>query len=331
MSELIEEPAIASWMTEDEVVFRRQAKEYLQKAADAGVLTSRKIDEVKVFADGETSVVFLVKSPELTYVAKLTRHPETVEREAVFFEKWAEQGVRIPRVLALHTTNDQIPVSIVSLEYIDAPILSRFLNTEQRVKKGVAREMGRTLASMHRAKGEGFGFPIPENRTKGNFVTFKEEFENTFLKRRANWLKEQGVITDQDLSSTQTAIEIIEKDLRSGIKPSLVHDDFRPYNIFASEPITVFDPNPRITHPFMCLALTLIKSEVESGTFGKQERDEILSGYSEITKVNNHVLSAAIVLRGLRTLNTWKRKDKEEKVSTLLELVRKHQQLIKQT
>lgn len=328
MNELIEEPTIASWMPDDEVAFRRQAKEYLQNAAGAGVLASREIDSAKIFPGGETSVVFLVESPEKTYVAKMARYPETVERETAFFEQWAEKGVRTPKVLSLHTANNQVPVSIISLENIEAPILSQSLNTEQRVKKGIAREMGRTLARMHKAKGEGFGFPTPEDRTKGNFDSFSEEMENALFKSRAGWLKEQGIITEKDIESAQTAVKIIEDDLHSGTQPSLTHNDFRPYNIFNTEPMIVFDPNPRITHPYMCLALTLIKSEVETGSFGKQERDEILSGYSEISEIDNRVLSAAIVLRGMRTLNTWKRKGRDKKVNKLLKVIKEHQSLI---
>jgi fructosamine-3-kinase len=274
------------------------------------------------------SVVFLVRSPGIIYVAKMASTPESVEREVVFYKEWSKQDVKTPEVLKLHTADKKVPVSIVSLEYINSPILSQQYDVEKRVKTGVSREMGRTLARMHKAKGKGFGVPTSRDRTKGSFATFKEEYQGAFLRRKADWLIAQTVLTNKDILGIKTAINIIEKDVLAGMRPALTHNDFRPYNIFASKPMTVFDPNPRISHPYICLALSLVGSDVETDPFSKNERDEILLGYSEITAINNRVLSAAIILGGMKKAYTWQKKREEDKVNRLMALLRKHQDII---
>lgn len=326
MNELLQGPTISAWMSEEETVLRQQAREYLQRAANSGLLASRKIDRARVFPSGDTSVVFLIESPQLTYVTKMASHPETVETEAVFLKQWQEQGVKTPQVLALHTVDDQLPISILSLEYIETPVLST-LNTEQRVEKGIAREMGRTLARMHNATGEGFGLPVSNNKLQGCFTTFREE-QQKLLEDDTSQLIKAGLLTNEDLIIARTAVDIMEDDLQAGRQPSLTHNDFRPYNIFYTEPLTIFDPDPRITHPYMCLALSLIKAEVRSNPYGKSEASEILSGYSETGEIQDRVLSAAMVLRGMRTLSTWTRKGKAKNMKGLLELIRRQQNII---
>ena len=121
----------------------------------------------------------------------------------------------------------------------------------------------------------------------------------------------------------------MEADLASGTKASLTHNDFKPYNILATKPeLTVIDCDPRITHPAMCLASTLLRTLTRDESFQKEEAEQILEGYRSITLISDQVLSAAMVLRSMKTLHTWQRKGKKERVVKLTSLMKEHQEKI---
>lgn len=323
MPELLEQPRIEPWMKPEDITFRNSAVTHLHTAADIGLLPGS-IEGFGVFPTGESSVVFKLDSNNGPFVVKMTPTVGVVETEAGFFSRWKEQGVKTPEVLAVHTANDTLPVSISVLEFIDAPLLGDTIRTKSRVALGISREMGRTQALMHKAKGIGFGHPIFTTPTHGSLTSFSEEMAGVFA-QRTELLISKGIIGGHDLEMASRATAIIEKDLAAGVLPALTHNDFRPYNILATSPITVIDPNSRITHPAMCLSQSLLKALVESSGYGKQEFDEILTGYREISKIDDNILAAATILRSILTLHTWVNKGQEKKVGKLITYMREKQ------
>lgn len=319
MPEPTKEPVVRSWMPPEEQTFRKQVVTYLQTAGKLDILPGP-IREYDVFSQGESSVVFKVASDNGTFVVKMNRVSGIVENEASFFRNWQEQGIATPQVLTVHSANDLLPVSLSVLEFINAPLLET-ISTESRISQGLSREMGRTLALIHRSKGNGFGYPLSTDPQVGTYATFTEEM-GSILTTRFYYLQEKGIINDEDIRAITKAVAVLQADIASGTKPSLTHNDFCPYNIFATHPITVFDPNPRITHPAMCLALSLLKAEIETSGNGSSEAREILSGYRQVSAISDPILSAAGVLRSAMTLHTWARKDKMDKIKKLIPYMR---------
>ena len=312
----LNKPFIANWMNSQELEFRINVEDYLLKAAELGLLQGRHIKNKTIFPTGETSVVFKIETEAGTSVVKMTKNPGILEAESAFLQLWSTNGVKTPTIIKLHTANERFPTSILSMEFIDAPMLEDE-TPQSRIHRGISREIGKTLAKMHRITGEGFGQPIINNKIHGTFNTLREEIVNNVLGTQAEWLLRQGIIKPDDLLVAETALNILENDLKEKKFPSLTHNDMGMHNAFATNPIPVFDPIPLITHPYLCLALCLIVIEQESNDYGKQESVEILLGYSKISPVVSRSLDAAIYLKSIEKLYPWSKKGKKKSVAML--------------
>lgn len=319
MDSISDFPSIFDWMLPEEINFRKNFKEYLYKASCEGYLPVKEIDTIKVFNNGETSVVCLITGEGIEFVTKMSRSSVAIEAEECFLKSWLELGVKVPEILKLHKANEVLPVSILSLEYVKSELLSEKYSDNERLKNGLAREMGRILAKMHKAKGVGFGYPSSGNPKRGQNDSFLKSIDESLLGNRLYWLLDMKVVDKEFLKTVDQSALLLNSDFENGLKPSLVHNDFLPYNIFATNPITVYDPNPRITHPALCLALTLLKTEINNSN--QEESLEILSGYRDIADISDDILKAAFIVRGLALLYTWVKKGKTEKTGRLIDLL----------
>lgn len=327
MTDLEDQHRVESWMRPGEIHLRQNARDYLNKAVELQLLLDNNVQNVKAFSQGESSVVFRVYTESNTYVVKMRGDDEGLEAEASFLNAWEKQGVKVPHIYSVRSANKDLPVSILVMEFINAPILSKSMSTNEMVKKGITRELGRTLARMHEATGTGFGFSRKSDELTGIFGSLTEEIDQTLFGKHTNWLIQKGVITERDVEIARKATKILEEDIRNGTKPTLTHNDFRPYNMFATEPITIFDPDPRITHPAIDLAYSTLKPLINKPA-SIDEKDEFLAGYREIHTVDDRILAAATVLRGVRKLHTWQRKGRTGQVKKLREVINRNQKLI---
>jgi Ser/Thr protein kinase RdoA (MazF antagonist) len=328
-------PAIRHWMKSSEKEFRKKAKNFLFKAAKIGILPDRKIDKkhLKVFQKGSRSVVFCVNyGRENPYVVKMGNAKETIEAESAFLKRWNEAGVRVPKIIKRHLSNRRLPVSLTVMEYVDAPILSDVMDTKIRIKSGISFENGIVLARMHKVKGRGFGLVKSGRNIRGKFSSFRKEIEDNLFKMRIPELIEAGLLNLKIYEPLNKAIDMLDKETKSKIKPSFTHNDFRPYNMFYDKgQVIVFDPNPKITHPYMCLSLTLIKSliETEKEIYGKKEYQEILRGYESVSKIDKKSLQAAFLVRSIMNMHIWWKKEEKEKLRKLQILMKGYERAVK--
>ncbi|KKQ23933.1 MAG: hypothetical protein US62_C0012G0016 [Candidatus Woesebacteria bacterium GW2011_GWA1_37_8] len=318
---------IKPWMRPKEIELRQKGRDHLNKAIKLGLFHGENILSITPFTQGESSVVFKVVTESSPSVVKMTPEAGGVEAESHFLLAWEKEGIKIPQIISIRPQDKEIPVSILVSEFIDSALLIDALTTQQMIEKGISKELGRMLAKMHRAKGKGFGFPIVGNENHGSFETFSEEMEKTLFGDRISWLLTHGVLNQFDVDVAHGAVEILEADIQKGGLPSLTHNDFATYNMFATEPITIFDPDPRITHPAICLAYTLLKSQVNEYP-DLTESSEILSGYREITPIDDETIAAGIVLRGIRKIHTWHREGKLSQLDKLKKVIDANEKLI---
>ena len=310
---------IKEWMRPHEVELRSNAVAYIEKAIQLKLLPDNDVSSFEAFSKGESSVVFKVETKSGPYVVKMrNKEEDRALAEAYFYRMWRQNGVRTPRVFLARQADEEIPVSLSVMEYIDAPVLSEKMVVNERIKSGLSKEMGRVLAKMHQVKGNGFGYPVGNNFF-GSHKTFGEQMFEELKRRKILLLKQEGIISNGDADYARKAINVIEND--GDTLPSLTHYDYGAYNIFATHPLTIFDPNPCFTHPVMDLALALITPTV---TDHPQEGDQILAGYKEVNPMSDRVVSAGIVLRGLMKARTWSRKKLDNRMQRLIPLIREH-------
>lgn len=310
MSNLLRQPRLEVWMDTKEIDFRLKADEYLLVAQELGIIPKFTKNNRSFFQEGESSVVIKIKTSEGILVIKLSSR-NNLEGEAFFLNKWRTCGIRTPQVFNLHTADSNLNISLLVLEYIDAPLLSEVFTKDQMIDKGIFRQLGKILSQIHQIKGSGYGQPQENHLNQGIHTTFTADIAHTFN------------LKNQYFDLQQSVIQIMEADCVKRSAPSLVHYDFRPYNMFSTSPITVFDPIPRITHPYMCLALPLLKSLVQDPD-DNRENSQFIAGYEEVELVNINVLSAAIILRGLSMLEHWRKKGKTKNIDNLEKIIKKY-------
>ena len=323
--ELPEDPPIHDWMDEKERGFRKEAKNKLLKAIRLGLLPIDKVDEgkIKAFSEGQTSATFFIDGTPDPFVFKMTKKGQSIINEVKFINKWKELGINTLEVLQLHQGSSEFPDPFALYKYLDLPLLSEATTIKQRVKRGISREMGITLAKMHQPIGEGYGWAVAGKGFKGEFDSLKEYSEDVLFQDRIPKLIKSGVIGDDYIEVARKALKIMEEDIRADSKTCLNHDDFLPNNIFYNEEkneIIPFDPNSRLNHPYACLASTLIRSlaEEEDPVAARQEYKEILKGYSSVSKVDEKLLRAAIILRSLRVMPIWHKKGFNKRNTNLI-------------
>lgn len=324
---LLDSHVIENWMGPREVQLRTNARKTLDSVIKAGVLPDSNVKEIKAFGSGITSAVFKVVTETSPFVVKMTIEGGGSGAEATFLEEWKKQGVRVPQVLKARPADSQIDADILIMEYIDKPILSESTTSEERVRKGISREMGRVLALMHKAKGTGFGLPVRGNETQGKYMTFRQEMEEMSLGKKIAELFQVQLIGSKEKEAMARAIDILEQDIINGTRPTLTHNDFSPGNIFSTEPITVFDPDPKITHPAIDLAYATFMPLVRKDSNPK-ETQEILAGYRDVSPMDDKILAAATILRGLRKLRTWQRRGSVKKIENLMQVLHECEKVI---
>jgi len=320
---------IRPWMKEDEIKFRQEAIANLILAAKNGLLPEKEIDfdNLKLFPKGARSVVFCANyQKETPYIVKMGRVKEIVEAEPYFLEIWEKQGIRTPKILSRHISNEKTPVSFSVMEYIDAPILGEVMNTEKRIRSGISKITGEILAKMHQKTGSGFGHAVIGGEIHGKFATFRDEINDNLFgeEEKVPVMIKEGILDEGIRKILDRAVDFLDTETRNEKAPSFTHNDYRPYNMFYKNGgIIVFDPNPKITHSMMCLASTIIKSriETESEEWGLKEEKEIIKGYDSISPIRKPSLDAALMVRSIMTLHIWWKKDEKEKVRKLLKMI----------
>ncbi len=325
MNELLQDQImIAPWMDEEDLTFRSSAPDNLKKILEQNLLLGGEYKVLGVFARGVSSVVYKIASTSGIFVLKMSRKPEVISNEVFFLESWKQQGLTVPTVVSTHQADVNIPVSFSVMEYISAPILSDALGVEEIINQGISREIGRMLSQMHQATGIGFGVPKIGAPDKGTFTTLREDFESVFDKTIPTLIA-AGIINADAEQYCRVAIEVLEEDLKKNKKsPVLIHGDLRPYNIFHTDPLTIFDPNPKISHQAVDLGTCLLRAVSESEEFGARDAEEVLAGYKEKTLVDDKILAAGVVLVSLRLARNWLRKDRKEKVERAIHFFGEH-------
>jgi Ser/Thr protein kinase RdoA (MazF antagonist) len=113
-----------------------------------------------------------------------------------------------------------------------------------------------------------------------------------------------GRLREQDLAAVQNAVDIVHQHAQV-VGSVLAHTDFRAGNVLymaATEPpYVVIDPNSRITHPYMCLAYTIVLETIHA----KNDPAHLLAGYSQVAEIEPKVLTAANLLVIVSLLSRW--------------------------
>jgi hypothetical protein len=236
---------------------------------------------------GVSSLVAIIEITGEKYVLKISLSESYSFGEGQFLQAWEKVGVKVPHVFETGKIFNR-PYTL--MECIDALPLSDVLETfDEQKRKEATVEMGRILQTMHTSVASGYGRSL---EGEPEFATFKDWLDCPDMKKRFDYVLENKLLGDEHGSVARMSEILIAHALAS--KSTYCHDDFGSPNIFATEPLTVFDPNPRFNDGYIDLGRSLFGSIVYGR--GEQVCEQLIEGYFDGKPYDKQALHASILL-----------------------------------
>ncbi len=309
------------------IVFKNQPK--LSEHEVQNKMNERRINLVPLIKDFiSTHSSFIGKEVSVTFshkgVGSLVTIIDTVEEkqilkvslgshgvgEAQFLKVWEKAGVKVPHVKEAGILGGY---SYTLMEYIDAPILGEAFSGIELIQKKIRYEMGSILSVMHKPEAKGYGRVV---EGKAKYKEFNEWILSEDIQKRFEYVKENALLGD-DHGSLSVAIQtLIEHTNKENIS-SYCHDDFGSSNMFATTPITVFDPNPNFNNRYMDLGRTILMMLTQP----KQEEAivQLIEGYFKSKQYDKKVLYASVLLNAYIKFFNWHKTNKLKTIENVQE------------
>lgn len=252
---------------------------------------------------GVSSVVALLSFGDERLVLKIPLRLDGASGEGLFLKTWAAAGVRVPEVKEEGSVGEY---RYTLMSHIDAPTLST-RPAADLFEKRIFLEMGRTLRMMHAPRAEGFG-DVVDGRAE--FATFDEWLNSPRVRARIDYVRERGLLGEEH-GSLEEACDLLATRA-SEVGSSFCHNDFGSGNIFDTEPITVFDPNPHFSIGFMDLGRTLLIGVSQGGA--PEEASALIEGYFGGQPHDELALRASVLLNAYTKFTYWHRSEKKDAI-----------------
>lgn len=268
--------------------------------------------------EGVSSLVCIIETPDEKMVLKIPLSLSYSSGEGQFLKVWEKAGVKVPHVIEEGVISEHV---YTLMEYIDAPILAEKYSWQEQIEKKIYLEMGSTLSLMHSPKTEGYGRVV---NGKAEFNTFREWLESADMQKRFKYCKENMLLSDEH-GSLDIALEILTEHINK-TKSSYCHDDFGTGNIFATEPITVFDPNSRFNNGYIDLGRSIFSIIFNKGR--NEAIEQIIKGYFGDDAYDIGVLHASIMLASYMKFTYAHQTNKIKKIQNIQEYLTKNKHLL---
>ncbi|MEN9614047.1 MAG: Phosphotransferase enzyme family [Candidatus Parcubacteria bacterium] len=266
---------------------------------------------------GVSSLISIIEVDNEKVVLKIPLGGGHSRGEALFLKVWAEAGVKVPHVIEEGVLGEH---AYTLMEYVDAPILGETYNKQECIEKGVYVEMGNMLRLMHEPKAEGYGRVIDG---KGEYAEFTDLLSGEDLQRRVKYVTDHKLLGDEH-GVLSLAFEILTEHVRRENKSSYCHDDFGTYNMFATHPITVFDPNPRFNNRYLDLGRTILLGIAHDGIFS----EKLVDSYFEGNPYDQKALHASILLNGYMKFYYWSKVKRFKNIKNVQDYLIKNKHLL---
>lgn len=235
------------------------------------------------FADlGASSLISIIETPEEKLVLRIPLSVSNTFGDAQFLRVWEQAGVKVPYVIEDGTLNGH---QYILMEYINAKILKEVYRKGETIKKEIYVELGKILRAMHEPEAVGYGRSMDNATAQAEYLSFRDWFQGSDMQKRITYVQEHHLLGEEH-GSLSLAFEILSSHVNTNTKSSYCHNDLGTNNIFATDPPTVFDPDPGFNNGYIDLGrsifmtlyhdsgLTRAKEQLIKGYFGGKEYDE---------------------------------------------------------
>ncbi len=270
--------------------------------------------------EGISSLVAFVEADGKKYVLKIplgTTVPEG--SEALFLKTWEAGNVTVPHVFKEGRLGKH---PFILMQFIDAPTVSEKYGNDPEKMERVDFEAGKILRNMHKPEAKGFGLVV---EGKGEYDSFDQWLNSPDMKKREDYIQEYGLLNDEEHGSYAKAKEVLIGYIGDSNKSSYCHFDYSTGHLFATEPPTVFDPNPFFNHGYIDLGKTLVNYIAQSGTFPQK----LLQGYEDGGEIDAQVLHAAIFVNIVYKLPYQHQQNRTEFIENFHKYLSQHKSILK--
>ncbi len=256
--------------------------------------------DIEVFfpSAGAASLTCILNVSGDKKVLKIPLSPKSFyEQEGSFLRAWENVGVAVPHVIEEGVIDGG---HYLLMDFVDAKTLQETYKKGEVIRKEIFVKMGNLLRHMHEAKSEGFG---SVKNGKGCYARFDEWLSDEIPRRK---ISQES--TTHDFSRAMT---ILTTYIGTSSQSSYCHNDFAYQNIFATEPLTVFDPVPIFNHPYMDLASAIAKA-IGRGISDEASTQLIKGYFGDDLVVDRRALQAALVIQSHILFSTWIQTGKDQ-------------------
>lgn len=278
--------------------------------------------QVSFFQEGVSSLVGLIEASNKKYVLKISLRPKDLNREAMFLKEWESIGVNVPHIFEDGFMNGH---PYILMQYIEAKTISTYYK-ENELDIKVFFQMGEVLNKMHTLKAVGYGKPVKKG--EGEFKDFRTWiYEDEHNKRQIAYVKEHNLLPEDIYGSIEEALETLIK-YSLGSESVYCHDDFAPYNIFHTNPLTVFDAVCMYNILYIDLGKSIVKM-LSNDFQDKKNIDQFIEGYFSSKKelLDRKVLKAAVLLQSCKNFKYWHKKNRLDRIDMVRKYLETYEQL----
>lgn len=255
---------------------------------------------------GAASLTCIIQTPETKEVLKIPLSTQSFyESEGFFLRAWEKVGVKVPHVIEEGKIDGSY---YLLMEFIDAQTLPEAYKKGAMIRNEIFVKMGSTLRTMHSARGEGFGV-VKDG--KGKYSRFNEWLDYQLKEKAAYAVDGETFLDDDKHGNFALTIKTMNDFAGASSESCYCHNDFAYQNIFATEPLTVFDPIPIFGHPYMDLARAIVTALGRE--MHEDAAEQLMRGYAGNDLIlNRSVLQAAIILQSYLKFGLWSKTGKEQ-------------------
>jgi len=289
MITFLNEPILSEHEVDQKFNARRVSLIPFVKEFISNYLKFKDKEVVVTFAErGVSSLISIIEASSEKTVLKVHLSLVNSLGEAQFFKVWEKAGVKVPHVIEDGAINGY-PYTL--MEFIDAEILRDTYRKGEMIRKEIYVELGKILRLMHSPKTKGYGRVVGG---VAQFETFEEWIQGEDVQKQINYVEENKLLGDEH-GSLALAFDVLKEHVGKENESSYCHDDFGTANIFATTPLTVFDPNPRFNDGYLDLGRSIVNTIANDK--GKAEIvEQFIKGYFGGGPYNTKAMRASMLL-----------------------------------
>ncbi|MEI8062395.1 MAG: phosphotransferase [bacterium] len=270
---------------------------------------------------GVSSLVSILDVEDKKLVLKIPLTSNPGDQEGTFLNAWEKVGVSVPHVVEEGLIGSY---KYTIMNFVDAENLRDHYKLGGLLRERIFVVMGRTLRKMHTTIADGYGKIID---SKGEYANFKSWIlEDAEIKKCITDIKENNLLNETEHGSIDAACKILINYVEANPKCTYCHHDFAPGNIFATDPITIFDPDPMFNNPILDLARAIIIGISLCEKF--EVYDQLVDGYFENESYDKKALHAAILFEAYMKIPYYNKTDQPKRLAILREYLKTNKNLL---